>query len=184
MSRATKKDREQFVARLAQEYPAMPPGDVADLAGRIMRHGATYARLQEAMCNGDFPADNGERRTKVCPKCGNGWAPASYVGDECPDCHRERLIAGICAQFPKRWRVLHDDKLQHVADSEGDAMAWLLSHQSASIHHATTHEGWKIEAAGVSPIFNGDPRGATVKLSVPSGKTDDWGQVGICVPTA
>lgn len=35
----------------------------------------------------------------------------------------------------------------------------------------------------VRPIFGGDPRGACVKLEVPSGKTDDWGQVGICVPT-
>lgn len=34
-----------------------------------------------------------------------------------------------------------------------------------------------------SPIFQGDPRGACVKLKVPSGKTDDWGREGICVPT-
>lgn len=36
--------------------------------------------------------------------------------------------------------------------------------------------------ANVTPIFNGDPRGAVVKLRVPSGKTDDWGREGICVP--
>ena len=35
---------------------------------------------------------------------------------------------------------------------------------------------------GVQPVFQGDPRGAVLKLQVPSGKTDDWGQVGICVP--
>ena len=35
---------------------------------------------------------------------------------------------------------------------------------------------------GVKPVFQGDPRGAVLKLQVPSGKTDDWGQVGICVP--
>jgi hypothetical protein len=33
-----------------------------------------------------------------------------------------------------------------------------------------------------TPIFNGDPRGAVVKIKVPSGHTDDWGQTGICVP--
>lgn len=27
-----------------------------------------------------------------------------------------------------------------------------------------------------------DPRGATVKIVVPSGRTDDWGHIGICVP--
>lgn len=35
---------------------------------------------------------------------------------------------------------------------------------------------------GVEPIFSGDPRGAVVKLKVTSGKTDDWGREGICVP--
>lgn len=33
------------------------------------------------------------------------------------------------------------------------------------------------------PVFSGDPRGACVKLRVPSGKTDDLGRTGICVPT-
>lgn len=36
---------------------------------------------------------------------------------------------------------------------------------------------------GVVPDFQGDPRGACVKLKVPSGRTDDWGRTGICVPT-
>lgn len=38
-------------------------------------------------------------------------------------------------------------------------------------------------AVGVSAVFSGDPRGATVKLKVKSGRTNDWGGVGICVPT-
>jgi hypothetical protein len=37
--------------------------------------------------------------------------------------------------------------------------------------------------AGFKPNFQGDPRGACVKLSVPSGKTNDMGREGICVPT-
>lgn len=37
---------------------------------------------------------------------------------------------------------------------------------------------YKIEAD-----FQGDPRGACVKLVVPSGRTDDWGRTGMCVPT-
>jgi hypothetical protein len=36
--------------------------------------------------------------------------------------------------------------------------------------------------AGCVPVFSGDPRGATVKLRVPSGRTNDWGATGICVP--
>jgi len=30
--------------------------------------------------------------------------------------------------------------------------------------------------------FGGDPRGCVVKLKVPDGYTNDWGQEGICVP--
>jgi hypothetical protein len=37
---------------------------------------------------------------------------------------------------------------------------------------------------GAVPDFQGDPRGHTIKLVVPSGKTDDWGGTGICVPTS
>ena len=37
---------------------------------------------------------------------------------------------------------------------------------------------------GCVPDFQGDPRGHTIKLVVPSGNTDDWGRTGICVPTS
>jgi hypothetical protein len=30
--------------------------------------------------------------------------------------------------------------------------------------------------------FGGDPRGCVVKIVVPDGHTNDWGQEGICVP--
>lgn len=32
-------------------------------------------------------------------------------------------------------------------------------------------------------IFDGDPRGACVKLKFPSGRTNDWAKEGYCVPT-
>lgn len=32
------------------------------------------------------------------------------------------------------------------------------------------------------PVFNGDPRGAVLKVKVPSGVTNDWGREGVCVP--
>ncbi len=33
------------------------------------------------------------------------------------------------------------------------------------------------------PVFHGDPRGACVKIRVPSGAYDDTSREGICVPT-
>ena len=35
---------------------------------------------------------------------------------------------------------------------------------------------------GFGAVFSGDPRGATVKLVVPSGYSDSWGGEGLCVP--
>lgn len=34
------------------------------------------------------------------------------------------------------------------------------------------------------PVFSGDPRGATVKIKMSDGFTNDWGREGICVPTS
>lgn len=34
------------------------------------------------------------------------------------------------------------------------------------------------------PVFQGDPRGNTLKIQVPDGYTNDWGGEGICVPTS
>jgi len=39
------------------------------------------------------------------------------------------------------------------------------------------------QAIGAGVKFSGDPRGATVKLVMPDGYTDDWGKEGVCVPT-
>lgn len=39
-----------------------------------------------------------------------------------------------------------------------------------------------LEPYSITPVFQGDPRGITVKLQVPDGYTDDWGGDGMCVP--
>jgi hypothetical protein len=40
------------------------------------------------------------------------------------------------------------------------------------------------ELIGCKPIFQGDPRGNTLKIQVPDGYTNDWGNEGLCVPTS
>lgn len=42
----------------------------------------------------------------------------------------------------------------------------------------------RCKSFGAVAIFQNDPRGATVKIKVLDGFTNDWGQVGICVPTS
>jgi hypothetical protein len=41
-----------------------------------------------------------------------------------------------------------------------------------------------VDSFGASVKLSGDPRGATVKIIVPDGYTNDWGKEGICVPTS
>jgi len=41
---------------------------------------------------------------------------------------------------------------------------------------------WAERVGCVGVVTSRDPRGCTVKLKVKSGKTNDWGQEGICVP--
>jgi hypothetical protein len=49
-------------------------------------------RLALAACNGDWPADNGQRETVLCPRCGIGWATSTVHHGRCPDCRQEDLV--------------------------------------------------------------------------------------------
>ena len=131
------EQREDFIARMQREWPT--DGRIPNMCRKLLRLAPKYQRLQVARCNGDYPADNGERDTRVCenPSCGCAWAHDSFQPDgDCPDCHQEKLIEKACETFPGQ----------------------------------------------VTPVFQGDPRGCTIKLRVPSGNTDDLGREGICVP--
>lgn len=54
-----------------------------------------------------------------------------------------------------------------------------VSAQSKRVEYRVTQ---LLAPYGIKPMFQGDPRGAVVKLQVPSGKTNDWRNTGICVP--
>lgn len=91
--------REAFAAEMVRE------GMSLDTARKIMRKGATLDRLAIAACNGDFPADNGERPTVVCSECACAWHRSAIRKDgRCVDCHtaeqlRALLPEGFAAEF-------------------------------------------------------------------------------------
>lgn len=136
MARSRATERIEFVARLARLLPDAPAHHVSDLARQLMRAGATLQRLAEAQCNGDYPADNGQRKTEVCQQCECAWAPEVLKGKPptCPDCRTAARVSALLAPF------------------------------------------------GLSAIFNGDPRGAVLKIKTAPEQSDDWGREGICVP--
>lgn len=115
MQRATKEQCETFAATLTRLAPEASIYTAVSVARRIMRMGATYGRLQEAQCNGDWPADNGERNTLPCggaedKGCGSYWHPSTLRGParKCPDCRAQDSLRRICAEIGA------------VADFQGD----------------------------------------------------------------
>lgn len=148
-------EREAFLLQMQAE------GMAPEIARRILRHANTIQRLSAAECNGDYPCDNGERKVEWCARCEAGYVRAAMFTLPrtdpavriCQSCHTQDLIVGWCAK-------------------------------AGDVSYMTGAERGFVTIAGrFVPLFQGDPRGACVKLKVPSGKTDDHAREGICVPT-
>lgn len=107
-------DRDQLVAQLSRELPEVSLYAVGKLARKLLRAGATLHRLAEAQCNGDWPADNGERETAECQACGSYWVPSTlkrtvYLSEgrggrkydrlECQDCRTQARIKRLAAEY-------------------------------------------------------------------------------------
>lgn len=71
-------------------------------------------------------------------------------------------------------------KLQRLA--EEDCNRGLTDKEHTLWDRATAHITGMCVLADCAALIGGDPRGAIVKIVVPSGRTNDWGQEGICVP--
>ena len=96
--------RDEFIASMARKNVSV------GIAQRLLRYAATAQRLSEAACNGDWPADNGERPTKECPECQGGWVASSFRRGVCPDCAHERVVHQFVAAELPGWGVrLHGD---------------------------------------------------------------------------
>lgn len=122
----------------------------------LFRLSQTLHRLAVAQCNGDWPADNGERKVVFCPTCQSGFVASSYrhaKGETfkvCPDCYATTRVKALLVALNNNRHPGHD---------------------------------WHNEGLpAFRPIFAGDPRGCVLKVRVPSGRTNDSGREGICIP--
>lgn len=96
------KWREQTIAELSRAGIPLPT------IRKLLRYGATLHRLAEAQCNGDYPADNGERKVVACARCESMWVRSSMLfrkdatthgpGLICKDCRTEDLIRQTCRE--------------------------------------------------------------------------------------
>lgn len=100
---SNQRQREDFIARLAKHN--IPPDD----ARKLLRYARTLHRLAEAQCNGDWPADNGQRPVEACAECKGLWAPSVLLkGKRCPKCRTTAHVRALCAEitqqlYPDRW---------------------------------------------------------------------------------
>lgn len=89
--------REQFISDAARH------GLNLEQARAWLRVAATAQRLNEAQCNGDWPADNGERPTKTCADCARYWHPSAIRKDgRCIDCHNDDRARKL---LPNGWKL-------------------------------------------------------------------------------
>ena len=116
----------------------------------------------------DFGAfEDHARHVATCGTCGRSW---------CDYC--DPAQGPLCHWCHGRGRSTHPVKpgtvprCSHGTIPRGAVRQELLQARVVKL----------LEPFNVEPVFSGDPRGAVVKLRVPSGRTDDWGQTGVCVP--
>lgn len=115
-------ERDQFLARMTAE------GLPLHIITSLLRSATTLQRLAEAQCNGDWPADNGERKVVQCVSCEQSWVPSNlkktaymtegkggrtYYRLECQDC---RMMRRLVALMPSGWAI----------DTQGDPRGYVL----------------------------------------------------------
>jgi hypothetical protein len=90
------KERDEFIARMSRE------GLPIDATRGLLRAATTLQRLAEAQCNGDWPADNGERKVSPCPRCEQQWVPSTIARGLCQDCRTEDRAKAL---LPDGWSL-------------------------------------------------------------------------------
>ena len=83
-----------------------------------------------------------------------------------------------------RWGRTHGRLAEEACNRELTEREQTMDARSEVRISAACAELSKLASASFVAVFSGDPRGHTVKIRVPSGRTDDWGSVGLCVPTS
>lgn len=166
-------DRDAFIATMTREGL-----DLATIRA-LLRAETTLHRLAEAQCNGDWPADNGERKTQECGRCEGLWAPSVMRWAHDAPARLKRGTMSIA-------EAVGTGLMDYVDGGKVPGyVTGRLKHKLRLCPDCMTEDRVKRALAafpGFGVIFNGDPRGHAVYVTVPSGATSDWGQRGIGVP--
>lgn len=124
-------------------------------ARKLMRYSTTLQRLAEAECNGDdWRDEHGPRH----------YVNISEPGPMVTKCGENLVTA--------------ENTPAKVRSSKYWGRVTCSSCRSVRLEEIAR----RTVPAGFTVLTQGDPRGAVLKIKVPSGRTNDWGREGICVP--
>ena len=156
------RDRDEFMAIMATE------GVPVDAARALIHAGAALHRIAELACS----SEAADRDRVPCPgeqphakDCGQRYARDA----ECP------CPVGTC--LCRDYGSFQGDTDDNVTGDHGTVPRYLVREARIEARVRAL-----CERHGLTPIFHGDPRGAVLKLRVPSGRTNDGGREGVCVP--
>ena len=125
------------------------------IARKLMRYATTLQRLAEAECNGDDWRD--ER------------GPRHYVNISEPGPMQTKCGESLVTP-------------ENVPAKVRSSKRWSAVTCSTCRSMRLEEIARRAVPAGFEVLTQGDPRGAFLKITVPSGRTNDWGRVGVCVP--
>ena len=143
------QDRFEFVSRIAVAS-CLPSHQAVDLARKLMRHASTLQRLAAAQCNGDWPADNGQRKTAECAVCGSYWVPSAITGGKLARAAMEHANSAVY------------DQLNQIPKACPDCRTSVAVRLLVRAHLPM-----------FQPVFSGDPRGYVVKLAPVAANHED-----------
>ena len=132
--------------RAAFLYEAGREGLPIEVARKLLRYGTTLHRLAEAQCNGDWPYENGDGTAKPCSRCEGLWR-AQLAQGVCPDCRTSDAVKALFAMK------------QHTPETC----------PGRPCGSGCDHETWPY-GSGWRAKFQGDPRGAVLRIVAPSGR--------------
>lgn len=143
----------------------MPAHVAADLGRKLMRHASTLQRLAVAQCNGDWPADNGQRKTAACPLCESSWAPSAITGG------RLAQLATTCDCIASGNQ---DKPKQHGADPHAKSCAIYTTRACPDCRTtAAVRELVRAHLPMFQVVVTGDPRGYVVRLAPAEATRED-----------
>ena len=180
------KERDEFISRATAE------GLSLDTCRKLLRYATTLQRLAEAQCNGDWPYNGDRDRPSTAltqitehPSEETHMVDTSRKARErhdarytvCPKCEASGVAKSAMRPSDGIWVKYGTNPVIKICpDCRTQELVYALL--STTCPHCKPDEISVHYCSRVEPIFQGDPRGAVLKLATPGYPWSDDGRKG------